>query len=87
MSAHCVATVDSQFAVLDSPAIAALFDPSTDTTPADLTAYQRLVGALTFISRDRHDITKMVHVHARAAKAPTKGDLDKVIVETRTEFL
>ena len=62
-----------------TPCDRTLFDPSNDTTPADLTAYQRLVGALTFISRDRHDITKMVHVHARAAKAPTKGDLDKVI--------
>ena len=62
-----------------TPCDGKLFEPSTNTTPANLKTFQQLVGGLTWISRDRHDITKCVHVHARAVKAPNMGDLAKVI--------
>lgn len=56
-----------------------IFLSSPDTTPTDKAQYQSIVGDLTYISRNRHDITKPVHVHARKTQNPTIGDLRKVI--------
>lgn len=56
-----------------------LFTDSVDTTPTDRTKYQRIVGALTYISRNRHDISKNVYAHQTKNQNPTVTDERKAV--------
>ena len=62
-----------------TPCSPKLFLSPTDTLPTNQAQYQGIVGDLTYISRNRHDITKNVHTHARKTQHPTTGDLKQVI--------
>ena len=62
-----------------TPCDPTIFLSAHDTTPTNTTQYQGIVGDLTYISRNRHDITKNVHAHARKTQQPTTGDLRKVV--------
>ena len=56
-----------------------LFNDPTDNTPADQTKYQRIVGDLTYISRNRHDIAKNIFAHQTRNQNPTKTDATKAV--------
>ena len=56
-----------------------LFNAPTDTTPADRLTYQRIVGALTYINRNRHDISKNVYALQTRNQNPTKTDAKKAV--------
>ena len=61
-----------------TPSSPTLFHSST-AAPTDVKPYQRIVGDLIHISRDRHDITKEVQDSSRHSQSPTIQHLRQVI--------
>jgi hypothetical protein len=61
-----------------TPSNSALFHP-TSTEPTDVKQYQRIVGDLTHISRDRLDVTKEVHDCSRHSQSPTLHHLRQAV--------
>jgi len=61
-----------------TPSSSTLFQ-STSTVPTDVKPYQRIVGDLIHISRDRLDITKEVHHTSRHSQSPTIQHLRQVV--------
>jgi hypothetical protein len=62
-----------------TPSSPSLFRTHSNTTPADPPKYQRVVGDLTYITKNRHDISKNTYVHQTKLQTPTQGDYQNAI--------
>ena len=63
-----------------TPSSPTLFHTHPNTTPADQPKFQRIVGDLTYVTKNRHDINKNTFLHAtKTTQKPTQGDFQNAI--------